>query len=48
MRVLLFLLAVVAFLFGAATLTVAQSALHEIEAFILFLIGGYSSPALRS
>jgi uncharacterized membrane protein len=39
MRVLLFLLAVLAFLLGAAILALARSAIHEIEAFILFLIG---------
>ena len=39
MRVILFLLAVLVFLAGAAILTEAESALHEIEAFILFLIG---------
>jgi len=39
MRVLLFLLAVLALLAGAGILAAAQSAIHEIEAFILFLIG---------
>lgn len=39
MRILLFLLAVLAFLAGAGVLTAAKSAIHEIEAFILFLIG---------
>ncbi len=39
MRILLFLLATVAFLAGAGILTIAQSAIHESEAFILFLIG---------
>lgn len=38
MRVLLFLLAVLAALAGAGILIAAQSAIHEIEAFILFLI----------
>jgi 4-hydroxybenzoate polyprenyltransferase len=38
MRVLLFLLAILALLAGAGILTGAQSAIHEIEAFILFLI----------
>lgn len=38
MRVLLFLLAVLAFLAGTGILTVAKGAIHEIEAFILFLI----------
>jgi hypothetical protein len=39
MRVLLFILAVLAFLVGGIILSSAQSAIHEIEAFILFLIG---------
>lgn len=39
MRVLLFLFAVVALLAGAGILNAAKGALHEIEAFILFLIG---------
>ncbi len=39
MRVLLFILGVVAFLYGAAVMAIAQSAVHEIEAFVLFLIG---------
>jgi len=38
MRFLLFIFAVAAFLAGASVLAVAQSAIHEIEAFILFLI----------
>ncbi len=38
MRVLLFVLAVLAFLAGAGILSAATSAIHEIEAFILFLI----------
>jgi hypothetical protein len=38
MRVLLFLLAVVAFLAGVGILVSAQSAIHEIEAFVVFLI----------
>lgn len=38
MRLLLFFLAVVAFLAGAGILTTAKSAIHEIEAFILLLI----------
>ncbi|MGD0627254.1 MAG: hypothetical protein ABSB32_21445 [Thermodesulfobacteriota bacterium] len=39
MRVFLFLLALLAFLLGVAILASAKSAIHEIEAFILFLIG---------
>jgi len=39
MRVLLVVLAVLAFLAGAGILEGAQSAIHEIEAFMLFLIG---------
>jgi hypothetical protein len=39
MRVLLFIVGLAAFLYGASVPTVAQSAVHEIEAFILFLIG---------
>lgn len=38
MRIVLFLLCVLAFLAGAGILAAAQSALHEIEAFILFLM----------
>jgi hypothetical protein len=38
MRILLFLLAILAFLAGAGILAGAKSAIHEIEAFILFLI----------
>lgn len=38
MRILLFLLAVLTFLAGAGILAAAKSAIHEIEAFILFLI----------
>lgn len=38
MRVLLFILAILAFLAGGAILGGAKSAIHEIEAFILFLI----------
>ncbi len=38
MRLILFLLAVVAFVGGGSIMTVAQSAVHEIEAFILFLV----------
>ncbi len=38
MRILLFLLCALAFLAGAGILANAQSAIHEIEAFILFLI----------
>lgn len=38
MRVLLFFLCAVAMLFGTAILMGAQSAIHEIEAFMLFLI----------
>jgi hypothetical protein len=38
MRILLFLLAIISFLAGAFILVVAQSAIQEIEAFILFLI----------
>jgi uncharacterized membrane protein len=39
MKILLFILGIVAFVYGASVITVAQSAVHEIEAFILFLIG---------
>jgi cytochrome c biogenesis protein CcdA len=39
MRILLFILGLVAFLYGASVMGVARSAVHEIEAFILFLIG---------
>lgn len=39
MRILLFLLGFLAFLFGALILSAAKSAIHEIEAFILFVIG---------
>lgn len=39
MRILLFLLAILAFLAGAGILAGAKSAIHEIEALILFLIG---------
>jgi hypothetical protein len=38
MHIVLFLLCVLAFLAGAVILVAAQSAIHEIEAFILFLI----------
>ena len=38
MKSLLFLLSALAFLGGAAILANAASAIHEIEAFILFLI----------
>jgi len=38
MRILLFILAILAFLAGGSVLAAAQSAIHEIEAFILFLI----------
>ena len=39
MKVFLFILAVLAALAGAGTLVSAKSAIHEIEAFILFLVG---------
>jgi|SRR6266850_1599508 len=39
MRVVLFILCVFAFLGGVSVLVGAQSAIHEIEAFMLFLIG---------
>lgn len=39
MRVLLFVLAALAVLAGTGILSAANSAVHEIEAFILFLIG---------
>ena len=39
MRIILSVLAMAAFAYGAAIMTVAQSAIHEIEASILFLIG---------
>ena len=38
MRVVLFVFSVLAFLAGAAILSAAKSAIHEIEAFILFLV----------
>ena len=38
MRVVLFILSVIAFLVGVDVLAAAKSAIHEIEAFILFLI----------
>jgi len=38
MKILLFILAILAFLSGAGILASAKSAIHEIEAFILFLI----------
>ncbi len=39
MRFILFVLALLAFLAGGCILAVARSAIHEIEAFVLFLIG---------
>lgn len=39
MRILLFIVAIVSFSDGPRVMAVAQSAVHEIEAFILFLIG---------
>lgn len=38
MKVILFLLAILAFLAGFGILAAAKGAIHEIEAFILFLI----------
>ncbi|MHC4741273.1 MAG: hypothetical protein ACYS8Z_05150 [Planctomycetota bacterium] len=38
MRIILFLLAILVFLGGAGIFAGAQSAIHEIEAFILFVI----------
>ena len=38
MRILLFLFATLALLAGAIIFTAAKSAIHEIEAFILFVI----------
>lgn len=38
MRVILFILAIVAFLVGAVILAGAESAIHEIEGFVLFLV----------
>lgn len=38
MKILLFVLAIFAFVFGLGFLGVAESAIHEIESFILFLI----------
>lgn len=38
MRIVFFLLCILAFLAGAGVQAVAQSAIHEIEAFILYLI----------
>jgi len=39
MRAILFILAVVAFVAGVGTTVEAQSAVHEIEGLILFLMG---------
>ena len=39
MRIILFFGAIAAILFGFMMLVAAKSAIHEIEAFILFLIG---------
>lgn len=38
MKILLFLLALSTFLAGGGILAIAESAIHEIEAFLLFLI----------
>jgi hypothetical protein len=38
MRILLFILAILAFLAGASIFAAAKSAIHEIEGFMLFLI----------
>ena len=38
MRVILFLLAILAFLAGFAITAVAKSAVHEIEAFVLYVV----------
>jgi hypothetical protein len=38
MRILLFLLSIISLLAGSAILVAAESAIHEIEAFILLLI----------
>ncbi len=38
MRLILFLLAVVAFLAGFGILAVAKSAVHEIEGFVLYIV----------
>ena len=38
MRIILFVLAILAFITGGSILAVAKSAIHEIEAFVLFLI----------
>jgi cell shape-determining protein MreC len=38
MRIILFVLCVLSFLLGATLLSAATSAIHEIEAFIFFLI----------
>lgn len=38
MRILLFIFSILAFLAGASILAAANSAIHEIEGFILFLI----------
>ena len=38
MRIVLFILALIAFLAGAGVIVAAESAIHEIEAFILLLI----------
>ena len=39
MRVFLFILCILSFLAGVMIFPVAKSAIHEIEAFLLFLIG---------
>lgn len=38
MRLMLFILAAIAFAVGAAVLSNAENAIHEMEAFILFVI----------
>jgi len=38
MRIILFILSAIAFFLGCATLTAAESALHEIEGMILFVV----------
>ncbi len=39
MWIVFFILAILAFAYGASIMAIAESAVHEIEAFILFLIG---------
>lgn len=45
MRIVLFVLAIIAFFIGGSLLSQAQGAIHEIEALILFLIGAVFTSA---